>query len=226
MKDDDDSWCYDQDKLKVMVLDSYTQLYTDPNPVNAAFLPPLCDSWKLSRTDQEALSLTVTLDEVRGAVFDMNPNKSPGIDGFTAAFFHKACFLVGDSLLNLINSALRDGMVDPALNRTLVVLIPKLQGPEKISQFRPISLCTVPLKIITKLLLDRLRPFLSKLVNKTQSNFLPGRHTTGNIIVVQEALHTMRKMKRKNGAIAIKVDLEKAYDRIKWSFLQQVLGVL
>lgn len=129
----------------------------------------------------------------------------------------------GNNLLQLITSALRDGVINPVLNRTLVVLIPKIQGPEKISQFRPISLCTVPLKIITKLLVDRLRPFLPKLVKKTQSSFVPGRHTTDNIILVQEALHTMRTMKRKKGTLAIKVDLEKAYDRINWKFLQHVL---
>ncbi|OMO83955.1 reverse transcriptase [Corchorus olitorius] len=167
--------------------------------------------------------LDISMEELRAAVFDMNPNKSLGVDGFPVLFFQKAWQLVKYNLLSLVQAALRDGEINPALNRTLVVLIPKISGPERISQFRSISLCTVPLKIITKLLVDRLRPLLDNLVSRSQSSFVPGRHTTDNIIVVQEAIHTMRTMKRKGGAIAIKVDLEKAYDRIKWSFLQQVL---
>lgn len=79
-----------------------------------------------------------------------------------------------------------------ALNRTVIVLIHKVEGPELISQFRPISLCTVPLKIITQVLVDRLRP----LVGNSQSSFIPGRNTTDNVIVVQEAMNTMRIMKR------------------------------
>lgn len=138
--------------------------------------------------------------------------KSPCIDGFPAIFFHKAWSIVSESLLALVRAAFYDGQIDPTLNRTLVVLIPKIPGPERIYQFRTISLCTVPLKIITKLLVDRLRPFLDKLVSKSQSSFIPGRHTSDNILVVQEALHTMRTMKRKKGTVAIKVDLEKAYD--------------
>lgn len=86
----------------------------------------------------------------------MNANKSPGIDGFPAGFFQKTWNLTGDKLVNLIREAFRDGKIDLELNRTIIVLVPKVEGPEKISQFRPISLCTVPLKVITKLMVDRI----------------------------------------------------------------------
>lgn len=137
----------------------------------------------------------------------MNPKKSPGIDGFPLSFFQKAWPVVKENLVNLVSSALHTGSFDLSLNKTVIVLIPKVEGPEYISQFRPISLCTVPLKIITKVLVDRLRPFLKKLVGPYQSSFIPGRSTTDNILVVQEAIHTMRTMKRVNGAVAIKIDL-------------------
>lgn len=61
------------------------------------------------------------------------------------------------------------------------------------------------------------------MIRKTQSSFVPGRHTTDNIIVVQEVIHTMCISKRKEGMLAVKIDLEKGYDRIKWAFLYQVL---
>lgn len=220
LKKDDDTWSYDLEELKNLLSDYYLQLYSDPTSYSNFFLPPICQSWQLTPTEREDLDREVSLEEVKAALFDMNPNKSPGIDGFPTVFFQKSWNLVGTNLLSLVREALREGKIDPDLNRTLIVLIPKVQGPERISQFRPISLCMLPLKIITKLLVDRLRP---RLISKSQSSFVHGRHTTDNIIIVQEALHTMRKMKRKSGIVAIKVDLEKAYDRIRWSFLQQVL---
>lgn len=137
----------------------------------------------------------------------MHPNKSPGVDGFPAGFFQKTWNVTGDLLVSLSRSAFSNGMIDDQLNRTIIVLIPKIDNPERISQFRPISLCTVPLKVVTKLMVDRIRPLLNRLVSKNQSSFVPGRNTTDNIIVVQEALHTMRTMKRKKGVVAIKIDL-------------------
>jgi hypothetical protein len=70
---------------------------------------------------------------------------------------------------------------------------------------------------------DRLRPLLPKLIAPTQSSFIPGRVTSENIIITQELLHTMRKKKGRSGQMAIKIDLEKAYDKISWSFLHSVL---
>ncbi|TXG66289.1 hypothetical protein EZV62_007564 [Acer yangbiense] len=72
-------------------------------------------------------------------------------------------------------------------------------------------------------LVDRLRPLLPKLIAPTQSSFIPGRVTSENIIITQELLHTMRKKKGRSRQMAIKIDLEKAYDKISWSFLHSVL---
>lgn len=79
------------------------------------------------------------------------------------------------------------------------------------------------MKTISKVLVRRLRPLLSDIISKNQSSFIPGIHATNNIIIAQEAIHTMRMMKRTEGAIAIKKDLKKAYDKLKWKFLQEVL---
>ena len=98
-----------------------------------------------------------------------------------------------------------------------------MDHPDSITQFRPISLCNVIVRIISKVLVGRIRPLLHKLVSPNQSSFIPGRQTSDNIIIVQELLHTMIKMKSRKGGLAVKIDLEKAYDRVDWGFLQQVL---
>ncbi|EOY08834.1 Uncharacterized protein TCM_024073 [Theobroma cacao] len=115
------------------------------------------------------------------------------------------------------------GSFPPSLNHTLITLIPKVERLENVSQFCPISLCSVRMKLLSKILVDRLRPILTELRRNTQSSFIPRLQASDNIIVVQKAIHTMWIMKRKKGALVIKIDLEKAYDRVKWSFLQEVL---
>ncbi|CAJ2627607.1 unnamed protein product [Trifolium pratense] len=69
-------------------------------------------------------------------------------------------------------------------------------------------------------MVNRLRPFLNQIVGPFQSSFLPGKGTTDNAIIFQEAIHSMRKSKRKKGDMVFKIDLEKAYDNVRWDFLQ------
>lgn len=86
------------------------------------------------------------------------------------------------------------------------------------SQLRPISFCNVSYKVLTKIVVNRLKPFISKIISPFQTDFVPTRSIHDNIIVAQEMVHSMTKMKGKKGFFAIKVDLAKAYDRLRWDF--------
>ena len=110
------------------------------------------------------------------------------------------------------------------LNQTRIVLIPKIQGPETLGSYRPISLCNTTYKIVTKIIVARLRPFLGNLISPLQSAFVPGRKGVDNAIIVQELVHTISKKKGKVGFMAIKIDLEKAYDKLEWSFIRRMLS--
>ena len=81
------------------------------------------------------------------------------------------------------------------LNSTNIILIPKIQSPESISSFRPISLCNSMYKIITKIIVGRLRPYLDKLIGPCQAAFVPGRRGVDNTIIVQELIRTVGKTK-------------------------------
>ncbi|KAG7548148.1 Reverse transcriptase domain [Arabidopsis suecica] len=95
--------------------------------------------------------------------------------------------------------------------------------PEKITQFRPKSLCNVLFKIITKTMVERLKRVMTKLIGPAQSSFIPGRVSMDNIVVVQEAVHSMKRKKGRKGWMLLKLNLEKAYDRIRWDFLEDTL---
>ena len=103
------------------------------------------------------------------------------------------------------------------LNRTHIVLIPKIQGPKTLGNYKPISLCNTVYKIVTKIIVARLRPYLEKLVSPLQSAFVPGRKGIDNAIIVQELIHSISRKKGAVGYMAIKLDLEKAYDKLEWS---------
>ena len=112
------------------------------------------------------------------------------------------------------------------LNSTFIVLIPNTQNPTPVNHYRPISLCNVMYKAITKILVNKLRPVLDNIISPCQSTFVPGKWIGENQIIVKELMHNFKTRKVKGGFVAIKVNLQKAYDRINWGFLELVLSQL
>ena len=109
------------------------------------------------------------------------------------------------------------------LNETLISLIPKCQNPESLSNYRPISLCNSVYKVVSKIIVACIKPYLSNLISLAQTAFVPSRRGTDNVLIAQELFHALDNKKERVGFMAIKLDLEKAYDRLEWSFIHRVL---
>ena len=135
-------------------------------------------------------------DEVKTALFQMSPTKTPGSDGMNALFYQKFWHIVSNDVTNAVLDFLNTGFMLLELNYTHIVLIPKVKSPEKISDFRPISLCNVIYKIISKVLANRLKLILPQLISPSQSAFVPGRLITDNMLVANETLHAMHGSKK------------------------------
>lgn len=177
----------------------------------------------LSEIEWNSFNAQFTIEEVKAALFDMDPLKAPGPDGFHACFYQKAWQVVGQSVFMQFHEFIESGRFEEGMNDTLVALIPKVTCPTSANQFRPISLCNVIYKIITKALTNRIKPILKKLISPEQSSFVPGRQITDNILVYQEVLHSMRTRNNSTGYMILKIDLEKAYDRLDWDFIKDTL---
>nr|XP_027101745.1 uncharacterized protein LOC113722690 [Coffea arabica] len=135
-------------------------------------------------------------EEIKSVIFSMNPDKAPGVDG------------------HLLKS----------VNHTVITLIPKVLNPTSLKHFRPISLCTTMYKVIAKILANRLKCVLHCCICKNQSAFIPGRQILDNIMVSHEYLHYLNNKRHgKDGFMAVKLDMSKAYDRVEWSFLEAIM---
>ncbi|KAL9679650.1 hypothetical protein QQ045_017516 [Rhodiola kirilowii] len=119
---------------------------------------------------------------------------------------------------------LREGQIEDELNKTLITLVPKKKDPERIEEYRPISLCNVLVKLVTKVLANRLKQILPEIISESQSVFVPGRLISDNILAAHELFHFIKSRKQqKGGFFALKLDMSKAYDRVEWDFLEVML---
>jgi len=164
----------------------------------------------------EALIRPVTKEEVQQAIFQMGATKASGPDGLSGLFYQSQWHITHEDIFQLVNSFFREGTFDLELNLTHITLIPKVTNPESISEFRPISLCNFSYKVITKVMANRLKPWLHLIISPEQSTFVSNRQIQDNIFIVQEVIHQLRVRKRRRKFQAVlKLDMQKAYDRVE-----------
>jgi hypothetical protein len=148
---------------------------------------------------------------------------APGPDGLPARFYHTYWDIIGQDVTREVLHILNNKGNPSDLNKTHICLIPKTNNPLHPSDFRPISLCNVTLKIITKTIANILKPILHDIISPNQSAFIPGRLISDNTLTASEIFHYFALTNRKNGYIGIKTDMAKAYDRLEWGFLHATL---
>lgn len=223
LKDDDGRWIDQSEELEKLAITYYKRLYSTEDINLYTEKLPQQGFTEFTRDDLELLNKPFSTLEVESSARSMSRFKSPGPDGFQPVFYQESWDVVGESVTRFGLEFFASGVLPAGMNDAMLVLIPNVLKPEKNMQFRPISLCNVLFKIVTKAMLLRLKKLMPNLIGPSQASFIPGRLSTDNIVVVQEVVHSKRRKKGRKGWMLLKLDLEKAYDRIRWDFLEDTL---
>ncbi|XP_071909704.1 uncharacterized protein [Coffea arabica] len=172
----------------------------------------------LATADNAMLSAPPDMEELKGVVFALQADSAPGPDGFGAGFYQACWDIIKSDLLEAVQAFFQGMRLPRSFTSTSILLLPKVAGATQWKDFRPISLCNVCSKIISKIVSDRLGRVLPALVDPWQTGFVPGRGITDNILLTQELVADLdRRLKHPN--LMLKLDMEKAYDRVEWPFL-------
>ncbi|KAL0378832.1 UNVERIFIED_CONTAM: hypothetical protein Sradi_3188700, partial [Sesamum radiatum] len=137
----------------------------------------------LTVEEGHAMIRPITKDEVEWAVFDIAEDKAPRPDGYSSGFYKAAWSVVGDEVTRAVFDFFAMGQLLKQVNATLLTLIPKVRSPNFVVDFRPISLCNVLYKIITKIIGQRISVVLDNLISPSQNAFVPGRLIGDNILL-------------------------------------------
>ena len=147
----------------------------------------------------------------------LNNDKAPGPDGFPLAFWSFSWDFVKNEVLGFFKEFYEHIRFVKNLNATFLVLIPKKQTVEDFKDLRPISLVGGLYKILTKVLANRIKRVMEKVISKSQNAFVEGRQILDIVLIANEIVDST--LRRKKCGLVYKLDIEKAYDSISWEFL-------
>ena len=177
---------------------------------------------KLSGVEAGALTKPFSQVEVKQAIWDCDSFKSPGRDDISFGFIKEFWELVKDDFMRFLMEFHRNGKLIKGVNSTFIASIPKVTSPQRLNDFRPISLVWCMYKVLTKGLADRLRQVVSSVVFDSQSTFIKGKQILDGILIANEAVDEARRMNKE--LLLFKVDFEKAYDSVDLKYLDSVMA--
>ncbi|RVX05699.1 LINE-1 reverse transcriptase-like [Vitis vinifera] len=160
-------------------------------------------------------------EEVFDALVGCNRDKAPGPDGFSMAFWLFAWDFVKADVMGFFKEFHENGKFVKSLNATFLVLIPKKVGAEALGDYRPISLVGSLYKWLAKVLANRLKKVVGKVVSKAQGAFVEGRQILDAVLIANEAIDST--LKNNESSILCKLDIEKAYDKVDWNFILTIM---
>jgi hypothetical protein len=204
----------------------FNDIFTSSNPTNIQDAINVVAN-RVSPQMKDYLSQDFTAAEVSFATHQLKGNAAPGPDGLNASFYQTYWDIIGGEITQTALQILNNGGSPSSYNDTYICLIPKHKKPMTPADFRPIALCNVMLKIITKTIANRIKNILPEIISPQQSVFLPGRLISDNTLLAFETFHHLKhNNNKKKGYVGIKLDMAKAYDRLEWVFINTSLSTM
>lgn len=156
-------------------------------------------------------------------IHSFHPFKAPGLDGLHPYFYQEYWPEISQSVVTFCKQVFSQGRIPDKINTTYLCLIPKHRHAAQVTHYRFISLCNIIYKIITKIIVNCIKPYLPNIISPTQASFLKGHRATNNAIMVQEIMNKFKNKTNSTPHILLKLDLEKVFDRLEWSFIRHIL---
>ena len=219
-------FCLQKDEKSIVedekILEHATMYYKDlfgPSENPTFKLDSSCwdEQDKVTQEENDLLCRPFTLDEIQTVIFSLEKNSAPGPDHIPVEFYQNCWEIIKEDIMDMFLEFEIHNLDLGRLNYGVITLIPKLKEATKIQQYRPICLLNVSFKIFTKALMLRFENCMSRITNVCQSAFIKGRNIMDGVMALHEVLHDT-KIKKKDGLI-LKLDFEKAYDKLNWDFL-------
>ncbi|XP_010236635.1 uncharacterized protein LOC104584175 [Brachypodium distachyon] len=206
--------------MHAMTTNYFQELFTKDPEIDYTGILDLINA-SVSDEMNEELCKAFSDDEISNALFQIGPLKAPGVDGFPTRFYQRNWQIMREEITKAVRPFFETGEMPADVNTTAIVLIPEVDQPRTLKDYRPISLCSVLYKIVAKCLVNRLRPILGELISPNQSAFVPGRLITDNALLAFECMHSIETDTAAGDSFcAYKLDLSKAYDRVDWGYLE------
>nr|GEV41831.1 RNA-directed DNA polymerase, eukaryota [Tanacetum cinerariifolium] len=168
------------------------------------------------------LERDVSKEEIKRAVWDCGSDKSPGPDGFTFGFYRRFWDIIEFDVVEAVYHFFTFGSFPKGGNASFIALIPKLHDARVVKDFRPFCLIGSVYKIVAKILANRLVEILGDLVHEVQSAFIANRQILDGPFILDELIHWCKSKKMQS--MLFKVDFEKAYDSVRWDYLDDILN--
>jgi hypothetical protein len=176
---------------------------------------------RISEEENGELKLTFIAEELEEVLASMKVDLAPGPDGLPVALFKRFWGTLKGPILDMLNDFAL-GRVDVSrLNFGILTLIPKVKGVDSIKQFCPIALINIIFKFIAKAYAIRLAPLANRMIDRSQTAFIKGRALHEGMLALHKIAHEIHR--KKLGGLFLKLDFEKAYDRVNYEFLREVL---
>ena len=215
--------CTETSSILQTFVDYYSSLFSAESIDDVVVTDLLHNVPTIDENDVEQLGAVITIDEIKVALMSMSSGKSPGSDGLTKEFYVEFSDLLFPVLERLFNYAFVAGSLSTSQRMSYITLLCKdANNPEKLTNYRPISLLNVDYKILTKALCNRLKLVIDQVVHPDQTCAVPGRSIIDSCHLVRDVLDYCND--KNISGILLSLDQQKAFDRVSHEYLFHTLN--
>lgn len=212
----------DPNEMKMAVHNHFKNLYKEEVKVRSMFRDRLGNTIDPEKCTQ--LIAEFSEEEVLSAIKSCDGNKAPGPDGFNMLCIKKGWKFMKGEIMTFLAEFHKNGRLPKCINSSFITLVPKVENPIGLSDYRPISLIGCMYKILSKVLAARLKVTIPVVVGEVQSAFTGGKNIQDGILIANEVVDSWKK-ERKQGLI-IKLDFQKAFGNLNWNYTLEMMMIM